>query len=133
MPVSVQVSTPARATAASMASRSANGSPPRRRRARSGVALGLRHLARAPGIKRHAVGIARPMSLPVAFGDKRGDLAAALEARIDQTHVFELGHRGLIVVEMLALPADVLLPGDAEPVKIIANGRLVFWPAARGV
>jgi hypothetical protein len=73
------------------------------------------------------------MSLAVAFGDQRGDLAAALEAWIGQAHGFELVHRRLIIAEILALPAHILLPGDPEPAQVFVDRGLVFGPAARGI
>jgi hypothetical protein len=90
-------------------------------------------LACATGIKRYAVRIARPVPLPVALGDQRTDLAAAVETQIDQAHGFELIECGLIVREMLALAAYVLFPDDAEPVEVVVNRRLEFGPAARGI
>ena len=73
------------------------------------------------------------MPLPIALGDQRRELAAALETRIEQAHGFELVDRRSIVVEMLALPAHLRLPGNSEPAKILVNGGFVFRPAAHRI
>src|SRR3984893_339119 len=82
------------------------------------LSLGHRQFAGAARIKRAAVGIARPAAVAVALDDQRGDLAAALETRIEQRQRVELEEGRFVIGEMLALPPHRLLPGNAEPLQI---------------
>jgi hypothetical protein len=126
LPLSDQASGPVRATAASVSSRSANGAP-------AACAFVGRHCPRHSRIERHAVGIARPRSGTLALGDQRGDLASALEARIQEARGFELGEGRPVIAKALALPPHRLAPGNAEPVQVLIDGGLVFRAATRRI
>src|SRR5262245_64605653 len=67
----------------------------------------------------------------LALGDEARDLAAALEARIEES-IEPREHRA-IVVEMRALATHRLLPGDAEPRQVFIDRGFVLRPAARRV
>src|SRR5262245_66316352 len=67
----------------------------------------------------------------LALGDEARDLAAALEARIDKS--LKPRERRAVIVEMRALAAHGLLPGDAEPRQVFIDRRFVLRPAARRV
>src|SRR6516164_8410157 len=94
-------------------------------------ALGGRERTRVAGVERRAVGIARPGRMHLALGDEARDLAAALEARIEES--IEPRERRAIVVEMRALAAHGLLPSDAEPRQVFIDRGFVLRPAARRV
>jgi len=96
--------------------------------AAAALAFGSRHHARASRIDRHTVGVTRPAAIPIALRDQRVDFAPALEARINEPLCFESVEGGRVVVEVLALPAHRLLPGNAQPAEILADRRLVFRP-----
>src|ERR1700680_2633117 len=93
-------------------------------------ALFRREGAAGPGIKRRAVGIARPR---FARGDKPGDLGAALERRIDKAFCFEPFERGAVFGEVRGLAAYGRFPFDAEPGEILVDRRLELRPAAAAV
>jgi len=57
----------------------------------------------------------------IARGDQSSDLATAFKARIEQPLVVELGDCGPVIIEMPALPPHRLLPGDAEPGKVLID------------
>src|SRR5205085_10577122 len=73
----------------------------------------------------------RPWRLPLAVGDEARDLAARLEARIEET--VEPCQRGAITVELRALAPHRLLPSDTEPCQVLVDRLLVVRPAARHV
>src|ERR1700736_5780874 len=88
---------------------------------------------RVAGIKRSAIGIARPAALRVAFGNHPGDLAAAFKARVEETQAVQARERRAIVVEMRALAADRLFPGQPQPFEILIDGLLELRPAERAI
>ena len=59
-----------------------------------------------------------------------GQVPAGLEAAIDQAPRLQLLQRGLVVRQMLGLPAHRLFPGQAQPGEVVENRRLVFRAAA---
>src|SRR5438876_8508886 len=94
-------------------------------------AFGGAERARGAGIERRTVGIARPRRMPFPLGDEAGDLAARLEAWIDQ--LIEPRQRRSVIVEMRALAPHRLLPPQAEPVEIFIDRLLVVRSAARRI
>src|SRR5262245_40403343 len=88
---------------------------------------------RSARIERRAIRIARPRPFRFALRDQGGNLGAAFEARIDEALSLEPRERRSIVIEMVALAAHRLLPGDAEPGEIFVDCGLVFGAAARAV
>src|SRR3977135_1054928 len=61
------------------------------------------------------------------------DLAAALDARIDQTLCGEFLQCIPVIGEMLRLPPRGVLPGDAEPGEVLIDRGLEFRPASGSV
>src|SRR5262249_40216362 len=66
-------------------------------------------------------------------GDEARDLAAALEARIDQPHVGQSIERLLIRSEMLGLAPHRRFPREPEPRQVLIDRRLMLRAAARSV
>ncbi len=116
--------------------RPCRGAAHRARRHRSAAAFALcaaraHHPDRAGHRRDRAAKGCRERPHAFALRNQPGDLAAALEARIDEPQRLEPGERRAIVIEMLALATDRLLPGDAEPGQILVDRLLVIRAAAR--
>ena len=94
-------------------------------------ALGGGHCLRIAGIKRRAVGIARPRRLRLALRHHPRHFGSAFEARIDDPHRIQPGQRRAVVAIVLGLPPHRLLPHEAEPSQVFVDGALVFPATAR--
>lgn len=86
------------------------------------------------GIKRHTVGIARPVAPALfAIGDEGAYLAAAHEGGIDEFLADQAPEHRSIFCKMLGLAAHGPFPVEAQPFQIGDHARLELWRAARGV
>jgi DNA-3-methyladenine glycosylase II len=99
-------------------------------RGQAGAAFCRRERIRMSRIERRAVRVVRPLA---ALREHSRDLAAAFEARIEHAQPVEFRQRGAISVEMRALAPHRLLPAQAKPRQILADGVFILRTATRGV
>src|SRR5262249_42758372 len=80
-----------------------------------------------------SVRVIQPNTLSLAFRHHRGNLRPRLERWINEALALEPHESCAIVGEVLALAPDRLLPGNAEPGKVLVDRLLIGRPAAYGI
>ena len=65
-----------------------------------------------------------------SVGKPRTDLLAGQKTAVDESSFAQTGHDAKILIEVAGLATHRSIPAQSEPFKILANGDVIFRPAA---